>query len=229
MYDFILKHTKNRHTAWDCGTGNGQVANVLANYFQQIEATDISDNQLKNVIPTINIHYSNQRAELTNFPNNHFDLITVGQAIHWFDFDAFYQEVNRVGKEGSTLAIFGYGLLSIDGLKEAIDHFYYQIVGPYWNLERQHIDKAYASIPFPFKEVSPLPDFYIQDHWSLNQLEGYLNTWSSVQRFIKQEGYNPVTSFIATIKRDWKNEIRKVSFPILLKIGKIGGNSNKKS
>jgi ubiquinone/menaquinone biosynthesis C-methylase UbiE len=221
LYEFIFKQVKNKHKAWDCGTGNGQVANILAKHFSHIEATDISENQLKNAPAKDNITYSRQRAEHTNFPNQHFDLISVGQAIHWFDFEPFYKEVQRVAKKDAILAIFGYGLLRIDGINDDIDHFYYKIIGPYWNKERRHIDNAYSSIPFPFTEIQPTQDFFIKDTWTIEQLEGYLNTWSSVQRFIKKEGFNPVNDFIKKLQTKWGTTSKSVAFPILIKLARL--------
>ena len=44
-------------------------------------------------------------AETLPFADNSFDLITVGQAAHWFDRPAFYDECARVLRPGGTLAI----------------------------------------------------------------------------------------------------------------------------
>ncbi|MEM1119348.1 MAG: class I SAM-dependent methyltransferase, partial [Bacteroidota bacterium] len=129
VYDLLFSLVKKREQAWDCGTGNGQVAKVLAEHFKMVRATDISDQQLKSAAQKSNIHYSNQRAESTNFPDQTFDLITVAQAIHWFDFAAFYQEVKRVLKPNSILAIFGYGLLRIEGINDQLDYFYKDLIG----------------------------------------------------------------------------------------------------
>lgn len=222
LYDYLLNLVDAKDNVWDCGTGNGHVANVLADHFKQVCATDISENQLKNAISKKNITYTLQRAESTNFRNNHFDLITVGQAIHWFDFDAFYQEVQRVAKPEALLAIFGYGLLSIEGINEDLVHFYKNIIGPYWNKERRYIDEHYETIPFPFGEIPSKKTFTIKDNWQLTDLEGYLNSWSSVQRFIKKEGFNPVTPFIDGMNNKWEKTERKVvRFPVLLRVGVV--------
>lgn len=223
LYDFILSHVKNKQNVWDCGTGNGQVALVLAEHFQKVAATDISENQINNAPRKENIQYEVLRAEQTHFEAASFDLITVAQAIHWFDFEAFFKEVKRVGKVGSVVAIFGYGLLKIETeIDQQIDHFYTKIIGPYWNVERRHIDKAYESVPFPFEVIPVEETFFIETTWTIHQLEGYLNTWSSVQRFIKKEGYNPVDGFIENLKKIWRDDTEKsVRFPIFLKLGRL--------
>lgn len=155
LFDYLLTLTPGREQAWDCGTGNGQVARLLAAVFKTVSATDISRQQIDNAIPLPNIHYSVQPAEHAGFPDNAFDLITVAQAIHWFDFDAFYAEVNRTLKPGGLLAVIGYGVLQMDpDIDAVITRFYRDVVGPFWDKERRYIDEHYLTIHFPMR-ISP--------------------------------------------------------------------------
>lgn len=154
LYSFIYNQIKEFNTAWDCGTGNGQVASVLSDKFDKVYATDISKNQLQNAVAKENITYIQARAEHTPIADRSIDLITVAQAIHWFDFNAFYQEVSRVAKPGALLAAWGYGLLSVSPeLDPIIEEFYADILGSYWDDERSYLDESYRTIPFPFKET----------------------------------------------------------------------------
>jgi SAM-dependent methyltransferase len=112
-----------------------------------------------------------------------FDLITVAQAIHWFRFDDFYAEVKRTLKPGGIIAVIGYGpIQTIEPLQDIIDHFYKNIIGPYWDAERHYIDELYQTIPFPFEEIK-MPVFTMSYQWTLAQLIGYLNTWSAVKHY----------------------------------------------
>ncbi len=223
LYNFILKNTENRETAWDCATGNGQAAKVLAQHFEKVYATDISQKQIDNATQAENIEYSISSAEKTSFDDNTFDLITVAQAAHWFDFDEFYAEVKRIAKPNATLAIWGYGTLSVDEeeIDKLLQNFYWNIVGKYWDTERKHIDIHYETLPFPFENAISA-QFSMVFNWYWYELEGYLNTWSSVQNFINQEGYNPIPNLILDLEVYW-NEFNRVSvrFPIFLKITKI--------
>src|SRR5664279_4773068 len=81
LFDFLLPLVPDKKTAWDCGTGNGQVATKLAQYFNEVYATDLSSAQIKNAEKKGNIFYSVENAEATLFPDDKFDLITVAQAI----------------------------------------------------------------------------------------------------------------------------------------------------
>jgi ubiquinone/menaquinone biosynthesis C-methylase UbiE len=218
LYEFIFQHIPSKENAWDCATGNGQVAQKLAQHFRNVEATDISTKQLEHAIKKENIHYATGSAEKTAFSDHQFDLITVAQALHWFDREAFYKEVRRVCKPGGVLAVWGYSMLTIDPRidKHVLD-FYNNTVGPYWDSARRLVEDEYRSIEFPF-EIIHTPSFAIKTEWTIDQLSGYFSSWSATQKFIKEKGYDPVVHFIQTIKRDWEPTQRVVSFPLFTRI-----------
>jgi len=222
LFHFVLSLAPAKTAAWDCGTGNGQVAVKLADYFQMVYGTDISQSQLNNAVAKSNIIYKTETAENTAFADNQFDLITVAQAIHWFDFSKFYREVTRTARHNGILAIMGYALLKIDaGLDPVINYLYTDILGGYWDKERRYIDEQYQTIPFPFTEISS-PEFTNQYQWTLAHLIGYLNTWSAVQHYIKQKQSNPVALIQTDLEQAWGPEQSKtIYFPILLRIGQI--------
>ncbi|MEO1031846.1 MAG: class I SAM-dependent methyltransferase [Bacteroidota bacterium] len=222
LYAYLNTIVTHRQNAWDCGTGNGQVATVLAKSFERVFATDMSQAQIDNAIPANNVIYSVQPAEATNFNNKFFDLIVTAQAIHWFNFEKFYNEVRRTAKENAVLCIIGYGRIEISPeIDYIITNFYHNIIGDYWDKERQYIDDNYQTLPFPFEEIET-PKFINQQKWNLEHLIGYLNTWSGVKHFIKHKGYNPVNDLKDELGQLWKSEThRTVRFPILLRIGKL--------
>jgi ubiquinone/menaquinone biosynthesis C-methylase UbiE len=222
LFEFLNGNVQDKRNAWDCGTGNGQVAYELAKTFDNVFATDISQKQIDNALQADNISYSVQPAEKTNFDNSLFDLIVVAQAIHWFDFDKFYEEVVRTAKDNALFCVVGYEKLKIsDQIDNVIANFYCKTIGKYWDKERKYIDENYKTIPFPFEEI-PTPKFTITQHWTIEHLIGYLNTWSAVKHFIKQNDFNPVDKLQTEIEKLWDNEqIKPVSFPLLLRIGRI--------
>lgn len=192
LYELLSSKVSRKNTAWDCGTGNGQIAFELAKSFDMVFATDISQPQIDNALQADNILYSVQAAEKTNFSNEQFDLIVVGQAIHWFDFDKFYKEVKRTAKPNAILCVVGYGKLEIsETIDPIVSGFYNTVIGKYWDSERRYIDEAYQTIPFPFEEIQT-PQMLNTQYWTLQHLVGYLDTWSAVKHFIKQNNYNPI-------------------------------------
>lgn len=222
FFDYLCTIISEKQNVWDCGTGNGQVAYELAKSFDKVFATDISQSQIDNAIQVDNIKYSVQPAENTNFDNEQFDLIVVAQAIHWFDFDKFYVEVNRTLKNNALLCVVGYSRVKInEEIDEKISEFYTNVIGPYWDKERKYIDENYSTIPFPFNEIQT-PKFVNTQHWTFEHLIGYLNTWSAVKHFIKKNNYNPLDKLANDIKQFWgKEETKEVHFPLLLRIGRV--------
>ena len=222
LYELILKATANRDVVWDCATGNGQVANVLSKYFNKVYATDISEQQLKHAIQCDNIIYSVQRAEHSTFSDQQFDLITVAQAMHWFDFDAFSKEANRVLKDDGTICVWGYGPLKMENkVGELVDKFYKDVVGPYWDDERKHIDEGYKNVKLNFKHIEIHNEFAIEEQWTIEQLQGYFDSWSSVQNYIAKNNINPVPDIMKEIAKVWGNKERFTTrLPIFMKIGK---------
>ncbi len=223
LYDYLLRLVPSLGAAWDCGTGNGQVAAVLADHFGQVFATDISQQQLSRAVQKRNIIYSLQAAEQTDFAASQFDLITVAQAIHWFRFEDFYREVRRTLKPEGILAVLGYGLIKVDGpLDGVIRHFYSGKIGKYWDDERRYIDENYRTIPFPFEEMET-PTFTIEVEWSIDQLAGYLSTWSAVQHYVKLNETNPVDEIRNDLTQAWGGETkRNFRFPVLLRVSAVG-------
>lgn len=219
LYDFIYTHCHSFDLAWDCATGNGQAARVLALRFKKVYATDISAKQIDNAYARENILYSVSPAEKTSFKSKNFDLITVAQAFHWLSVDAFMKEVTRVAKPKAIVAVWGYNLLSINPeIDEVILSFYRNVVGDYWDKERRHVDAAYQTLPFPLNERKA-PSLKMGFEWTLEELSGYINTWSAVQKFIGRNGINPVDNLIQDIRNLWSYPRMQVTFPIFIRLG----------
>ncbi|RYF79099.1 MAG: class I SAM-dependent methyltransferase, partial [Chitinophagaceae bacterium] len=180
LFDYILGFVPAKDCAWDCATGSGQAANALAESFKRVEATDISEAQLKNAVQKENIHYSISAAEQTSFPDNSFDLITVATAYHWFNWKAFFNETTRVGKEGCVVAAWSYHVFYCkdENVTAIIGHFYHDIIKPYWDPERRFVDDRYTTVEFDFEPL-PTKDFDLVKQWTKEDFFGYLSTWSA--------------------------------------------------
>lgn len=163
LFDYVLSFVTNNDKVWDCATGNGQAAVVLSRYFKTVEATDISEAQLKNAEQKANIQYQVCPAEQTSFADNSFDLITVATAYHWLNWPAFYREATRVGKKDGVVAVWAYNLFSCDdeNVDSLINDFYFNTVYTYWDKERRHVENAYANVAFTFTSL-PSQDFEIR-------------------------------------------------------------------
>lgn len=223
LYDYIYTHVNNYNSAWDCGTGNGQVANVLSSRFEQVIATDLSEQQISQASVKPNVVYKVHRAEQSFLENYKFDLITVGQAAHWFDLPLFFNNASAHLQDKGVLALWGYGLLRSDDsdIEGAIDYFDKSIVGPYWDEERKHIDECYSRMhhnSFEFIELNQ--NHFIEVDWSSSRLRAYLKTWSSVRHYIRQNEKDPVDLLFETYDCLNYQASRTFQFPIFLKLFK---------
>ncbi|WP_443937034.1 class I SAM-dependent methyltransferase [Pedobacter sp. MW01-1-1] len=221
LYAFLYTLIAHADSAWDCATGTGQVATELAKHFKQVYATDISENQIANASKMPNIFYNVESSDKTDSASKSFDLITVAQAIHWFNFEEFYNEVKRTLKPDGIFAVLGYGLMFIDEKVDAVVHkLYEEILGKFWDPERKYIEENYQTIPFPFEEI-PSPSYSIKNNWTFEQLIGYLNTWSALQHYKKANEQNPIELVLTELKTAWGDAKEKeVTFPVLLRVGK---------
>lgn len=221
LYDWLLPQVQSRERAWDCATGNGQVAAVLADSFVRVDATDLSEKQLSQAIARPNVMYQIAQAEHTLFPPQRFDLITVAQAVHWFEHDAYHREVRRVARHGAVLAEWGYGLAKISAdIDPLVRHFHDVTMGPYWDANRWHIDEEYARISFPFAHVKKA-HFAVRRRWTAEWFLQYLRTWSSAVKYQQEQGEDAVALLAADLLLRWGDGEREVTFPVFARSGLV--------
>lgn len=224
LFRYLASLVKEHDLAWDCATGNGQAAVKLAAYFKNVIASDGSQTQLDETTPQKNIEYRLALAEESGLQAHSVDLITVAQAVHWFDFDAFYAEAKRVLKPKGIIAVWCYTLFYTDRpeFNALLNTFYKGITQPFWPPERKYLDDNYAFLPFPFKEVKNISTFSIVNHWSIQQMIEYLQTWSGVKGYEKEKKENPVNNWfiprLNAIIPD-RETVLKMTFPLVLKVG----------
>lgn len=221
MFEFLVSLTPSQTLAWDCATGNGQAAIALAKHFTQVIATDASENQIANAIPDNNITYQVAEAERTHIKENSVDLITVAQALHWFDIAAFYQEAQRVLTNSGIMAVWSYQFLCISQeLDNAIHYLYKDILDPYWPAERKLVEEGYANVDFPFKSVST-PPFNMTAEWNFHQLLGYLSTWSAVERYKAEKSSDPLLIVKDTLRGIWGDvdTAKQIQWPLSMRVG----------
>jgi SAM-dependent methyltransferase len=222
LFEYLSSVAKEHEVAWDCGTGNGQAAVGLAPYFDRVLATDPSAGQLRNAFQHPKVTYKQASAEESGLDSASVDLVTVAQALHWFDTVRFFEEARRVLKPGGAVAVWAYTLCKITPEVDSIvDDFYYNIVGPYWPPERRLVEQKYMTIDFPFDEFEA-PTFTIDLDWDLNDMMGYLQTWSPVRRYLEAHGSDPTELIAGPLAEAWgePQERKHVVFPIEMRIGR---------
>lgn len=225
LFQYLAGQCVSRQIAWDCGTGNGQSAFKLAELFENVYASDGSYMQLKEAALSQNILYYCAYADKSALKDNSISLVTVSQALHWFDCPLFFKEVKRVLIDKGIIAIIGYHTV-LTGIKE-IDTVYKDFCFKYlwekecWAKERAILNNNYQTIDFPFETISS-PSFDITMRWQLDDYINYLNTWSATKKHIKKYQKNPVDRFILPkIQSFWPNgKALDIKIPIILRLGR---------
>lgn len=204
LYRWLTANAPGTARVWDCACGSGQASVDLAKTFAQVVATDLSAEQLRQARSHPRIEYRVALAEDSGLPPASQDLVTVAQALHWFDCQRFYAEVRRVLRPGGLLAVWSYSVCTLESAAAdaLLQSFYAHTVGPYWPAERHHVESGYRSLPFPQPEL-PTPEFAMALRWTLDQLVGYLGSWSATSRYIKAHGVDPVPALRAQLQNHW--------------------------
>jgi len=160
--------------------------------------------------------------ENSGLPDRWADLVTAGQAVHWFDQERFFDEVRRVLAPGGAVAVWAYDLCDVEGDAGAAVRRFHTRVEPYWPPERALVARRYADLVFPFEEISvqPVP---MTAAWDLERTLGYLSTWSAVKRCTKETGRDPIAEFAEPLAEAWGNprEEKTVTWPLVLRAGRI--------
>uniref|UniRef100_A0A803PIN6 Methyltransferase type 11 domain-containing protein n=1 Tax=Cannabis sativa TaxID=3483 RepID=A0A803PIN6_CANSA len=237
-YSKLAALTSHHTLAWDVATGSGQAAIDVAKHYEQVIATDVSESQLERAKPHSRVRYIH--TPLTTNDNeivsligggceNSVDLITVAQAIHWFDLPSFYSLVSRLlRKPGGVIAVWGYNDIVVSSSFDAVLKKFHDTTLPYWDSNIKHIFDGYKTMPFPFEEVglgregNPL-DLDIPKELSFDGVLNMLKSWSAVIT-AKSLGVDLLCEeVVEELKSAWggPNLVRSVCYKAFMIAGKL--------
>ncbi len=223
LFEWLATLVPAEARVWDCATGNGQAASSLAAHFSEVFATDASAEQIASARAHPSVSYAVRPASDSGLGDCSVGLVTVAQALHWFDLAPFLSEVERVLVPGGVLAAWCYDLFTLapdfDG---PMLELYRDIVGDDWPEERHHVSTHYREILWPWPRLAA-PEIVMQSDWSLEQTLGYLRTWSATRRWKAREGRDPVALVEDRLKAAWGSEpLRRLSWPLGLLVSRVG-------
>ncbi len=220
----LAKLCDETHRSLDCGCGSGQFSVLLADFFDEVIATDASSNQIENAEQHPNIIYKVSPAEQIPLPDNSVDIITVAQAVHWFDLDKFYVEAKRVLKPNGMIALITYqNIVTKDSAcKDIIDNFYGKTLDLYWPPERKIVESGYKTLAFPFQEIE-FPNMQINARWNFHQVYGYITTWSAYKALEADAGATKINTFEEALKNAWGDleTEREIYWPMSFRVGQF--------
>lgn len=228
LFDTLARLSPDNLRAWDCGCGSGQASVPLASVFEQVWATDASATQLAHAEPHARVTYVTTPAEHSQLDDASVSLVTVAQALHWFNVDAFHREVRRVLVPHGVIAEWSYALVdaphapTVAALVNGLD----ATLKSWWPPERRHVDEHYASLPFPFAPLAPgeqiADEIAMEAEWTAEQLLGYLRSWSAVSRYRVAFGVDPVDEVARALAAAWGPADRVLMrWPVTLRVGRV--------
>lgn len=222
MIEELVALAPSRDLAWDCATGNGQAAVLLAEHVAHVIATDASPQQLAQARPHPRVEYRVARAEDSGLSSSSVDLITVAAAAHWFDHARFHAEVDRVLVPGGVLAVWTYDPVHVSpDVDRVLRWFQRERVVRYWPPQRAYVDALYTTLPFPYADLQ-LGPFEIEATIDRDDWLGYVSTWSATARCREAEGIDPLIELERAVAPLWPDakERRRGVWPLAHRVGR---------
>jgi SAM-dependent methyltransferase len=223
LFEVVLTLPARRHRAWDCGAGNGQATIDLTAGFDEVLASDASAKQVARAARHPSVSWIVARAEAAPIAAASVDLVVAAQALHWFQHDRFYAEVQRVAAPGAAIAAWSYGAPEMHGeVGTLLASLMFDTLGAYWPPGREHVERGYRTIPFPFERISP-PSLRLEYSWPLAQLIGYMRSWSATARYLEATGVDPVTEVEHALRGSWgdSQQARPIAWPLAMLAGRV--------
>jgi SAM-dependent methyltransferase len=223
LADYLAAIAPARGIAWDAGCGSGQLSTLLGDRFDRVIATDASAAQIGGASPHPHVEYEVAPAEHTSIADSSVDLIAAAQAAHWFDLPRFYDEARRVARPGAAIALVAYGRTGeiTPEVDAVIEELYAGVLGKWWPPERRHPESGYRHLDFPFPELDA-PEVVMEADWTVDELIGYIGTWSAVRAMESADGPSAMEGFSERIRAAWGQAgWRRVTWPLAVRAGRI--------
>jgi hypothetical protein len=81
------------------------------------------------------------------------------------------------------------------------------------------VDEGYRTLPFPCAEI-PAPAFEIRMQWTLDDLLGYLRTWTATRYLGQAENRDPTLPLGEALQPVWGEGTREIVWPIVMRAGR---------
>jgi len=224
LFNWLGGLVPSRQRAWDCATGTGQAALQLSRLFERVDACDINHSQLQVAEVASNIVYQECAAEQAGYGESVFDLVTVAQALHWFDLPRFWSQVARALKPGGIFAAWGYERFHVSAEVDDAMRFFHAVIEPFWSSSNQLLWNGYRDVGMPFPALDA-PSCQILMDWNLEQLLGYLHTWSASKLCMQSLGKPVLNDARLRLARAWGDPaiVRRVRMPLHIIAGRKPG------
>lgn len=208
----------------------------VAEHYEQVIGTDVSEAQLELAKPHPRVRYlhtplTTNDDELLSLigGENSVDLITVAQAVHWFDLPSFYSLVSRLlRKPGGVFSVWCYNDIFVSPQFNAAFKKFHDTTLPFWDGNIKYVFDGYKTLPFPFEslglgsEGNPLA-LDIPKELSFTGLLRMVKSWSAVIT-AESQGVDLLSDVVVKVLESaWggPNLIRSVSYKGYMLAGKV--------
>jgi len=223
LYYWLSQQVSSAGVVWDAACGTGQASIDLAAYFDKVEASDISESQIAEATPHRKVNYRVFPSEKTEYPDNYFDAVCIGHALHWFDLDLFWQEVQRVLKPGGLFVCWGYNWFTLGEPEDlVISEHVLPLLSSYWPVKSRLLWNQYKDIHFPFEPIE-VPQFDLYCNWSVSQTMDFIRSWTAAQLRIQDQGDDFLVEANQMLRSVWTNPFHKkqVCLPFFVRAGRM--------
>jgi ubiquinone/menaquinone biosynthesis C-methylase UbiE len=217
IFQNIISNVKNFDNYLDLACGSGQLLIPVSKYFKNSFGMDFSQEQINKanenlkkqeisnqvklyqgdvyeILNKIDTDTSIYSEEKLNFKK--FDLITIGQAFHWFEETRFLEFVKKILSENGVLILAGYKKQHFDEQTQPELYKYFNWVEekllPYFECDVDNNDnayyKSYETIQKIFKvEKDQIKVIFLKEEAEvpLKKVFDLLKSWSAYVNYLK--------------------------------------------
>ena len=158
------------------------------------------------------IHWLGGKAETLPLAGGAFDLVTVGQAAHWFDRDLFHAECNRVLRPGGTLALLNNNRIRDSAISEVYETVLEGVSPGYRRTYRDH-DRAGELAALPFVRTIRHRRFAWSWNRSMDEFLGYVRSTSHFRAARAHHGRELILTTIEQALAPLINEAGLLAIP----------------
>lgn len=204
VYEYIVAQHKATggqfDTLVDLGSGPGNVARALAPHFTHAFGVDPAPGMVATARELGGTSASGEAIQYGQGSANDFgttgdvvlpdgtvDLVSAGNAAHWFDMQRFWQRAAAVLKPGGSVVIWTTGDLRVhpdspaaEAVQEAMDTFQTRDLEPYMNEGNRVVRNKYLDLLLPWTVPEPVTAFpeaeFTRRDWTIS--ERFMNVGS---------------------------------------------------
>ena len=191
--NLLSQHVGPQPGLWlDVGCGPGTSTQELIGRSEKIIGVDISETQLEEARKAVvhpSVTFLQGGGEALPVESASADIITVVQAVHWFDLPAFFKEAERVLKPGGVLGLVCYPHYEVPSsptMNVAMKHVFFEFLGPYFfRPTMKHLEERYANIIIPFG-ANTRTSLQLSCKQTYDELVYSVSAWSGFQNYCEK-------------------------------------------